>query len=71
MVLLCRRHHTLIHHSDWEVRIRDQIPEFVPPVFIDPERTPRRNRLHGVRSPLRKRCLTGRAQNVQRMAMAR
>ncbi|HEY2699645.1 MAG TPA: DUF222 domain-containing protein [Pseudonocardiaceae bacterium] len=59
MTLLCRRHHTLIHRSEWEVRIRDQLPEFLPPTFVDPERTPRRNTLHGVRSPLRKHCLTG------------
>ena len=63
MVLLCRHHHTLIHRSDWEVRIRDRLPEFIPPAFIDPERTPRRNKLHGARSPLRKRCLTGQASS--------
>ena len=62
MTLLCRRHHTLVHHSDWEVRIRDGIPEFIPPGFIDPDRAPCRNTLHGVRSPLRlrKKCLTRR-----------
>jgi hypothetical protein len=59
MVLLCRRHHTLIHHSDWEVRIRDRLPEFLPPTFIDPARGPRRNTLHGARSPLRRKCLVG------------
>ncbi|HEY4021572.1 MAG TPA: DUF222 domain-containing protein, partial [Pseudonocardiaceae bacterium] len=59
MTLLCRRHHTLVHHSGWEVRIRDGLPEFLPPSFLDPARQPRRNRLHGVRSPLRRRCLTG------------
>jgi hypothetical protein len=64
MVLLCRRHHTLVHHSEWQVRVRNQLPEFLPPAFIDPERQPRRNTLHGVRSPvrtirLRKLCLTG------------
>jgi hypothetical protein len=59
MTLLCRRHHTLVHQSDWEVRIRDGIPEFIPPGFVDPDRAPRRNALHGVRSPLRKKCLTG------------
>jgi hypothetical protein len=59
MTLLCRRHHTLVHHSDWQVRIRDGLPEFIPPGFIDPDRKPRRNQLHGVRSPLRRRCLTG------------
>jgi hypothetical protein len=61
MVLLCRRHHTLIHRSEWEVRIRDRLPEFLPPAFIDPERKPRRNTLHGVRSPLRRNCLRARA----------
>ncbi|HJP74989.1 MAG TPA: DUF222 domain-containing protein [Pseudonocardiaceae bacterium] len=61
MTLLCRRHHTLIHHSDWEVRIRDGLPEFLPPAYLDVRREPRRNTLHGVRSPLllRKKCLTG------------
>ena len=59
MVLLCRRHHTLIHHSEWEVRIRDRLPEFIPPAFIDPDRKPRRNLLHGSHTPLRKHCLTG------------
>ena len=59
MVLLCKRHHTLLHHSDWEVRMSEGLPEFLPPAFIDRERKPRRNILHGIRSPLRKSCLTG------------
>ena len=42
MVLLCRMHHGIIHRSEWEVRIRDGIPEFIPPPFIDPEQRPRR-----------------------------
>ncbi|MDN5913798.1 MAG: HNH endonuclease [Pseudonocardia sp.] len=42
LVMLCRRHHRLIHHSGWLVRIRDGLPEFVPPAWIDPGRTPRR-----------------------------
>jgi 5-methylcytosine-specific restriction protein A len=40
-VMLCRVCHRLIHHSDWEVRIRDGRPEFVPPGWIDPDRQPR------------------------------
>jgi hypothetical protein len=65
MTLLCRRHHVLIHRSEWEIRMRQGFPEFLPPGFIDPARSPRRNTLHGVRSPLRlrkrvrKHCLTG------------
>jgi hypothetical protein len=35
MVLLCRAHHTVIHTSDWQVRINptDRKPEFRPPTF--------------------------------------
>ena len=47
-VLLCRRHHDLIHHSDWEVKIDNGIPYFIPPAFLDPLRRPRRNPLHMV-----------------------
>ncbi|MBW0120378.1 HNH endonuclease signature motif containing protein [Pseudonocardia oceani] len=42
LVMLCRAHHRQIHHTDWAVRIRDGLPEFVPPKWIDPHRTPRR-----------------------------
>jgi hypothetical protein len=42
--LLCRRHHTLIHQGDWEIQVADHgRPEFIPPPFIDPSRTPRTN----------------------------
>lgn len=45
-VLLCRRHHTLLHHSDWEVFIgHDRHPWFTPPA--DPDHPDRR------REPLR------------------
>jgi hypothetical protein len=47
LVLLCRRHHRIIHHSDWVVRMTGTgIPEFVPPRWIDPLQIPRRNLLH-------------------------
>ncbi len=46
MVLLCRRDHRLIHHSEWEVRIINGLPEFIPPKWIDPEQIPQRNPLH-------------------------
>ncbi|MFC0315150.1 DUF222 domain-containing protein [Gordonia phosphorivorans] len=40
-VLLCRRHHTVIHHGGWEVFIgRDRQPWFVPPA--DPDHPKRR-----------------------------
>ncbi|WP_439660370.1 DUF222 domain-containing protein [Lentzea sp. HUAS TT2] len=41
--LLCRHHHTLIHQSEWEVRLLDGTPTFTPPAWLDPTRTPRTN----------------------------
>ncbi|MEQ3553257.1 DUF222 domain-containing protein [Pseudonocardia nematodicida] len=41
-VMLCKVHHRLLHHSAWTVRIRDGIPEFIPPKWIDPQQLPRR-----------------------------
>jgi len=46
-VLLCRRHHRLIHRGAWTVRLgADELPEFIPPAHVDPDRLPRRNRYH-------------------------
>ncbi len=40
LVLLCRRHHRMIHHSEWEVRMNNiGLPEFIPPRWIDPNAT--------------------------------
>lgn len=46
-VLLCGRHHRLVHAGDWVVRLgHDSRPEFVPPAYVDPHRRPRRNSYH-------------------------
>jgi Domain of unknown function (DUF222)/HNH endonuclease len=45
LVLLCKIHHRLIHSSGWSVRIRDGLPEFIPPKWIDYEQRPRRRAL--------------------------
>jgi hypothetical protein len=46
-VLLCARHHRVIHHDGWHVRIAtDGHPEFIPPAWIDPRQQPRRNSYH-------------------------
>ena len=46
-VLLCGHHHRLIHRGDWTVRIApDGHPDFLPPRWLDPRRTPRRNLYH-------------------------
>jgi Domain of unknown function (DUF222)/HNH endonuclease len=45
--LLCGFHHHLIHHGDWQIRMGvDGLPDVIPPVYIDPERKPLRNRYH-------------------------
>jgi hypothetical protein len=46
MVLLCRRHHRILHHSAWEIQFIKGVPYFVPPAWLDPTRTPVRNVLH-------------------------
>ncbi|MFF5991022.1 HNH endonuclease signature motif containing protein [Prauserella flavalba] len=50
MVLVCGRHHRMLHHTDWQVRInrRDGQPEFIPPTWRDPRRRPLRNTVHRV-----------------------
>ena len=51
LVLLCQAHHRVVHHSDWEIRFRDGVPEFLPPAWLDRARTPRRNHAHGTGPP--------------------
>jgi hypothetical protein len=46
LVLLCRRHHDLVHHSEWQIEMADGLPTFRPPAFIDPHRRPRTNPIH-------------------------
>jgi 5-methylcytosine-specific restriction protein A len=46
LALLCRQHHRLIHHSEWEVRMANGYPEFIPPGWLDGPRTPRTNPFH-------------------------
>ncbi|MBA2640533.1 MAG: HNH endonuclease, partial [Nocardioidaceae bacterium] len=43
-VLLCGTHHRTIHRGDWHVQLgTHRKPEFLPPPWIDPDRTPLRN----------------------------
>jgi uncharacterized protein DUF222/HNH endonuclease len=46
LVLLCGRHHRLIHHSQWQCSIVNGRPEFYPPHCVDSQRRARRNTLH-------------------------
>jgi hypothetical protein len=41
LVLLCDRHHVVVHHQGWIVRIAENaMPEFTPPPWIDPAQVP-------------------------------
>jgi hypothetical protein len=46
LLLLCPKHHREIHHTDWKVRIRNNIPEFIPPKWLDEQQKPIRNTAH-------------------------
>ncbi|SDC54132.1 HNH endonuclease signature motif containing protein [Rhodococcus tukisamuensis] len=53
LVLLCKKHHTMIHKNHWAVQIEsDGHPWFTPPAWVDPLRRPRpahnRREIHGV-----------------------
>ena len=48
MTLLCPYHHAEIHKSQWTIVMTGGRPEFIPPPWIDPTGTPRRNTLHDV-----------------------
>jgi hypothetical protein len=40
-VLLCERHHTLVHQDGWHIELVGGLPWFTPPAWIDARRTPR------------------------------
>ncbi|WP_433265067.1 DUF222 domain-containing protein [Actinosynnema sp. CS-041913] len=46
LVLLCRHHHSLVHHSHWRITLSGGVPAFIPPRHIDPAQQPRQNLLH-------------------------
>ena len=39
---LCSFHHHHIHDDQWEIVVRNRVPYFVPPPWVDPDRAPRR-----------------------------
>jgi hypothetical protein len=55
LAMVCKVHHRQMHFSEWVVRIRDGLPEFIPPRWVDPAQTPRRKalpHLTGIREPV-------------------
>ncbi|GAA3461510.1 DUF222 domain-containing protein [Saccharothrix longispora] len=51
LVLLCRTHHSLIHHSQWQITTTGGTPTFIPPRHIGPAQRPRQNLLHRPPTP--------------------
>ncbi|MDQ3989613.1 MAG: HNH endonuclease [Actinomycetota bacterium] len=46
LLLLCRRHHVLVHRLGWDIHLDAHgHPVFTPPALLDPTRTPRPSRL--------------------------
>jgi hypothetical protein len=43
LVLVCARHHSLVHHDGWTVRLNNGPPTFTPPRWIDPNQKPRQH----------------------------
>ncbi|GAA2756784.1 HNH endonuclease signature motif containing protein [Actinopolymorpha rutila] len=42
-VLLCKTHHTFVHHKGWQVRMGSHgHPEYIPPEWVDPHQKVRR-----------------------------
>ncbi|GIE93409.1 HNH endonuclease signature motif containing protein [Paractinoplanes rishiriensis] len=49
LVLVCRHHHRALHEPalGWAARLgADRLPEFIPPVWVDPAQAPRHNLYH-------------------------
>ncbi|GAA2172896.1 hypothetical protein GCM10009784_05160 [Arthrobacter parietis] len=68
-VLLCTRHHHQIHEGNWTVESVNGIPWFRPPKYLDPQRTPRRNRYWQVEQAIHNhlaRSDTGMSSNASR-----
>lgn len=54
LALVCTRHHTEIHSGVWTLLMRDGVPWAVPPRWMDPTGTPRRNTLPDAESEARR-----------------
>ncbi|RZQ65656.1 HNH endonuclease signature motif containing protein [Amycolatopsis suaedae] len=48
MILLCGRHHRIIHHTDWTVTMVHGKPQFHPPAWLTRRRRPSTNPYHRI-----------------------
>lgn len=49
LVLVCARHHGIVHHDGWTVQVVDGLPTFKPPRWLDPKQVPRRHTRYTIR----------------------
>jgi hypothetical protein len=49
--LLCERHHTIVHTHGWRIEIRDGLPWFIPPAWLDATQAPRLHERYRLRPP--------------------
>ena len=49
LCLLCSHHHDVVHHDGWDITMINGMPWFIPPPWIDPDRTPRQHSRHKAR----------------------
>ena len=48
LCLLCSHHHDTVHHDGWDIQMTNGMPWFIPPPWIDPNRTPRQHSRHKI-----------------------
>jgi hypothetical protein len=46
--LLCGYHHREFERLNWQCEMIDRVPHFVPPLWLDPDRSPIRNAAHDI-----------------------
>ena len=46
LTLVCGFHHREFAKRGWACRITDGVPHWIPPAWLDPQQTPRRNTAH-------------------------
>ena len=49
LCLLCAHHHDVVHHDSWQITMINGMPWFIPPPWIDPDRTPQQHSRHKTR----------------------
>jgi 5-methylcytosine-specific restriction protein A len=48
LIFLCLQHHIMVHQSGWTIQMRNGLPEFIPPKWLDSTQTPRSHSRLGI-----------------------